>query len=148
MMKKSNWLVGIAYLLVGAACLAAALLTETKLDGVLFGLAGAGIGPGLVMIYKYFYWSAAKNRQRYQEKLENERIERHDELKEKLRDRAGRYAYVCGLMVISLSMLVFTVLDSLEAVESARLVIFYLAGLLAFQIVSGIVIFNRLLKKY
>ena len=42
------------------------------------------------MIVRYFYWSRPQNRQRYQEKRERERIEQHDERKEKLLDRAGR----------------------------------------------------------
>ena len=53
-MKKSNLVCGIVYTLAGVMFLIAALLTDTKLDSILFGLAGAGIAPGLLMIYKYF----------------------------------------------------------------------------------------------
>ena len=51
-MKKSNLMVGICYLLVGIISLLLALFTETKLDGLFFGFTGAGIVPGLMMIYK------------------------------------------------------------------------------------------------
>lgn len=147
-MKKSNLIVGILYLIAGIACLLAALFTESKLNSLLFGFSGAGIGPGLLMICKYFYWTSPKNRGRYQERLENERIELHDELKEKVRDKSGRYAYVLGLFVISISMVVFSVLGALEIIDYSRMIVLYLGGYMIFQIVAGIVIFNRIIKKY
>ena len=106
-MKKSNLITGILYVLFGVACLIVALLIETKLEGILWGFAGAGIFPGIMMICKYFYWSSPKNKERYEERLENERIEQHDELKTKIRDRAGRYTYSLGLLVVCFSILVF-----------------------------------------
>ena len=45
-MKKSNLITGILYVLFGVACLIVALLIETKLEGILWGFAGAGIFPG------------------------------------------------------------------------------------------------------
>ena len=83
-MKKSNLIAGVAYVLVGVVCLIVALLTETKLEGILWGFAGAGVLPGIMMIGKYFYWSSPKNKERYEVSLENERIEMHDELKTKV----------------------------------------------------------------
>ena len=38
----------------------------------------------------------APTEERYEERLENERIEQHDELKTKIRDRAGRYSIRTG----------------------------------------------------
>ena len=84
-MKKSNLLVGIGYIVVGAAFLLLALLFNGGTSGLFFGFAGAGIGVGIMMIARYFYWSKSENKGRYQEKLENEMIESHDELKIKLR---------------------------------------------------------------
>lgn len=43
--KKSNLIVGIAYVPAGIMCLTAALL-DTKLNSLLCGFAGAGILPG------------------------------------------------------------------------------------------------------
>ena len=103
-MKKSNLITGILYVLFGVVCLIVALLIETKLEGILWGFAGAGIFPGIMMICKYFYWSSPKNKEQYEERLENDRIEQHDELKTKIRDRAGRYAYGIGLVVICFSI--------------------------------------------
>ncbi len=147
-MKKSNLVCGIVYTLVGFVFLMMALITDTKLDSILFGLTGATIAPGLLMIYRYFYWSSPKRSQKYQEILENQRIERHDELKEKIRDKSGRYAYVFGLIITSVAILVFCILGNLELVENYRMIVLYLGGYLAVQIILGIIIFNHLLKKY
>lgn len=129
-MKKSNLITGILYVLFGVVCLIVALLIETKLEGILWGFAGAGIFPGIMMICKYFYWSSPKNKEQYEERLENDRIEQHDELKTKIRDRAGRYAYGIGLVVICFSILVFSILGALEVIDNARMIILYLSGYL------------------
>lgn len=50
-MKKSNLITGILYVLFGVVCLIVALLIETKLEGILWGFAGAGIFPGIMMIW-------------------------------------------------------------------------------------------------
>lgn len=83
-MKKSNLLTGILLTLIGIFFLLMVLFTTSKLDGLLFGLTGACIGPGILMIFKYYYWSSPKNKERYREKINAEKIEQHDELKEKL----------------------------------------------------------------
>lgn len=101
-----------------------------------------------MLICKYFYWSSPKNKERYEQRLENERIEQHDELKTKIRDRAGRYAYILGLLVISLSILVFGILGALDIIANTRIVVLYLGAYLLFQVVAGIVIFNMIIKKY
>lgn len=147
-MKKSNVIVGLLYVLFGVACLLAALLIETKLEGILWGFAGAGIMPGILMICRYFYWNSPENKKRYEERMENEQIELHDELKTMVRDKAGRYTYNLGLLIVSCSILVFGILGALEIIESARLIVLYLSGYLVVQIVAGNVIFNRIIKQY
>lgn len=147
-MKKSNLVIGILYIFVGIICLTIALFTESKLDGLFFGIAGAGIVFGVAMVFRYLYWSLPKNKEQYQQSLENENIEQHDELKEKIRDKSGRYAYVLGLITISISMLVFSALGSLKIINNSIVIILYLGGYLLFQIIAGISIFNHLLKKY
>lgn len=146
-MKKSQLIIGIIYTLLGLAILLAAIFTDTKI-GILYGIGGALTGPGLAMMGKYFYWSRPKNRQRYEERLENERIEMNDELKQKLRDRSGRYAYMLGLVTVSLSLFVIGILESLGLIGDSLPLVWYLSAYLIFQIIAGIVIFNRLLKKY
>ena len=146
-MKKTQLISGIIYTLLGLALLLTAIFTNTEI-GMLYGLGGALTGPGLVMIAKYFYWSRPQNRQRYEECLENERIEMNDELKQKLRDRSGRYAYVLGMVTVSLSIFVIGILEDLGLIGDSRPMVLYLAAYLIFQVIAGIVIFNRLLKKY
>ena len=147
-MKKRNLAVGVVYLLAGLTMLGIALLTETKLESLLFGFAGAGIVPGIAMICKYYYWSSPKHRERYAEKLEAEDIELHDERKEKLRDKSGRYAYLLGLFVVSVSVVVFSVLEKLEVLAESRMMVLYLSGYLLLQFAAGIIIYRRLAKKY
>lgn len=147
-MKKSRLIIGSLYALFGIACLSIALLTESKVEGILWGFAGAGIGPGIMMILQYFYWSSPRNSVRYEARLENERIEMHDELKTKVRNEAGRYAFVLGLLVTCISILIFAVLGALEVIDNVRIILLYLGGYLLFQEVAGIVIFNKLMKKY
>ena len=147
-MKKSDLITGILYVFFGAVCLTAALLTDTKLDGILWGFAGAGVLPGIMAICKYFYWRSPKNKERYEERMENEQIEQHDELKTKIRDKAGRYAYTLGLQVVCFSILVFSILGALEVLDHARIMVFYLAGYFLFQITAGMAIFRRLMGKY
>lgn len=147
-MKKSNLVAGIGSVVVGVVCLLIALLTETKLEGILWGITGAGIAPGVMSIFRYFHWNAPENRAHYEELLENERIEMHDELKNKVRNQAGRYAYVSGLMIICASILVFSILGALGIVENARVFVLFLFGYLIVQYILGIAIFNRLMKQY
>lgn len=147
-MKKSNLIVGCAYILVGIICLILGVMTETKLDGLLWGLTGAGIIPGGMMVYQYFYWTSPKNIERYNQRMEVERIERNDELKEKVRGKSAQYAYGIGIMVISFSMLLFTILDLLGIIQDGKIFVLYLGAYLGFQVVIGIVLFRRLMKKY
>ena len=146
-MKKSQLINGVIYTVLGLAVLLIAIFTDTEIS-ILYGIGGALTGPGIAMIARYFYWSSPKNRQRYEERLENERIEMNDELKQKLRDRSGRYAYVLGLVTVSLSIFVIGILDSLGLIGNSRPMVLYLGAYLIFQVIAEIVIFNRLLKKY
>lgn len=147
-MKKGNLLEGILFVLGGVILLCIALLTDSVLDSLLIGLAAGGICSGIVMTCKYFYWSTPKNKEQYQEKIANEKIELHDELKTKLRDKSGRYAYVLGIITINISIVIFSILGKLEIVDNSRTIVLFLGGYLIFQYVVGIVIYKHLLKKY
>ena len=147
-MKKSHLITGIVYILIGIVFLLAALFTETKVDSLLFGFAGACIGPGILMTCKYFYWSSPKNKAVYEEKMELEQIEIHDEMKNIIRCKTAMYLYIAGLFIISFLMVVFSVLDSLEILKNGNIFVFYLAGYMAFQIVGGRIIYKRIMKKY
>ena len=145
-MKKSNLAAGVIYLIIGIGCLLAALLTSTKIESLLYGFAGAGIAPGILILCKYFYWS--EHKEAYSEKLQQEQIELNDELKEKIRDKSGRYAYILGLAVIAVSIPVFVLLDQLQILQSNFVMIAFLFIYLIFQYIAGIVIFKHILKKF
>lgn len=147
-MKKVNLLEGILFILGGIILLCAALLTASVLDSILFGLGAGAMGSGIVMTCKYYYWSMPKNKERYREKIANERIELHDELKIKLRDKSGRYTYVIGLITICVSMMLFSILGKLGVIQNSRFIVLWLSGYLIFQVVTGIVIFHLMLKQY
>ena len=147
-MKKGILIEGILFVFGGAVLLCIELLTDSVLDSLLISFAAGGICSGIVMICKYFYWNSPKNKERYQEKIANEKIELHDELKSKLRDKSGRYSYTIGIMTVSASIVIFSILGQLEIINNARMIVLYLSGYLVFQIIIGIVIFRHLLKKY
>jgi len=147
-MKNSRLITGLLSVLLGIACLSGALLSETKLEGILWGFAGAGIVPGVILVCQYFYWASPQNKDRYAQRLENEQIEMHDELKTQVRDKAGRHAYVLGIFTTCLAMIVFAVLGALEVVDHTRIILLYLFGYLLLQEFAGIFFFNRLMKKY
>ncbi|NMM62019.1 hypothetical protein HBE96_04800 [Clostridium sp. P21] len=147
-MKKSNLLVGLTYLFVGIVCLIGALNFESRIGSLLAGFAGAGICGGTVILYKYYYWMKPENKPKYKEKIENDSIEIHDERKTMLRDKSGRYAYIIGLIVISASIVVFSIIGSFNKIDGSELIVLYLAGFLVFQYITGILIFNHLNRKY
>lgn len=146
-MKKSNLVTAITYIAIGLLLLAGAAGIRGRLSRVLFGFFGGFMGAGIAGVWRYFYWSAPGNRQRYEEKLDQERIELQDEMKSRLRDQSGRYAYLLGLTVLSASIVVFSVLGALNILDS-RVIILFLGGYLLFQVVAGMVIFKHLLGGY
>ncbi len=89
----------------------------------------------------------AKNKEKYQEKIEAEEIEQQDELKQKLSDKAGRYTYLIGLLIIILSIIVYSVLGALNIMNTKHILI-YLGVYLISQVFIGIIVFNYLLKNY
>nr|WP_325303897.1 hypothetical protein [uncultured Dysosmobacter sp.] len=147
-MKRSYLITGVLYVAAGVLLLAAAALTENRLGALLFGFGFAGIGPGVVMMGRYWYWTRPERQARYQERLEAERIELRDELNQKLNDRAGRYAYLAGLGVTALAIVVVSLLTVLEVIPCGRLMVLYLGGYLLLQVVLGRVFYRRLRKQY
>ena len=147
-MKKGYLIRGMVPALLGAAFIAAAVFTESPVENLLWGLGGAGLAPGLVMIVRYFYWSSPGNERRFKEMQERSDIERRDELNEKLRDKSGRIAYLAGLLILCVSEVVFTVLGKTGVIADHRIFVSYLFGLLVLQILIGMAAFHLLRKKY
>ncbi len=144
-MKKSNLIYGLIYVILAGISLYVAIIFNNKMSGIFYGMTGALGGSGVVAIIRYFYWQ--KNKQKYQEKLEIEEIEQRDELKQKLRDQSGRYTYWIGMLIIALSIIVYSVLGVLDIMDTEHIVI-YLGAYLISQVFIGVIVFNHLLKKY
>ena len=139
---------GLVYLGFGLACLAITVFFDTRVEQLLSGLSGAGIAGGLYLTLKYIYWTRPDRISEYQERLASERIELNDERKVMLRDKSGRYAYLAGLLVVSLSIIVFSILGNLGIIADPRPLVVYLGAYFWFQYIIGIVIYRQLSKRY
>lgn len=147
-MKRTNLLLGIIYVIVAILSFCAAIYFDgRKMAGIFYGFTGGFGAPGIMMIYRYFYWNRPENKQKYREKLENEAIEQGDEMKEMLRDKSGRYAYLAGLMIVAASIFIYSILGVLGVMNTEHIVI-YLACYVLLQVLIGYWIFHYLLKKY
>lgn len=147
-MKRSNFFIGAACIAAGILFGIIAVFADTKIESLLWGFAGGGFGGGISLLWKYFYWTRPSNKDRYKERLENEAINLHDERKEKFRNQSGRYAYILGLITVCISIMIFSVLDSLGIIQHTRILILYLGGYVVFQYIAGILIFRYLNKNY
>ena len=148
-MKKSMLYTGIAYVFVGLCCLTAAILTETWLEAMLWGLAGGAVSPGLVMIWKYVHWTRPENREEYARRLEEEQIEMRDERKVMLRDKSGRIAYLIMIGVYCVLMLVFSVCSMGGwFMPFSRYAVIGLGILLVFQWACGLAAFSWASKRW
>lgn len=144
-MKKSKLIYSLIYIILAGISLYVAIVFDDKMSGIFYGMTCALGGSGILTIIRYFYWQ--KNKEKYQEKLEIEKIEQQDELKQKLRDKAGNYTYQIGILTITLSIIVYSVLGVSNIMETEHIVI-YLGAYLISQVFIGIIVFNHLLKKY
>lgn len=145
-MKRSNMIYVLIYVILSGISLYIAIIFDAnKMSGVFYGLTGAlGVG-GIVSIAQYFYWK--RHNEKYEEKLEIERIEQQDELKQKLRDKSGRYAYLFGMFITALSIMAYSLLGVLDIMDTEYIVI-YLSIYLISQLFIGKIVFNHLLRKY
>lgn len=147
-MKKSQLYVGIGYILFGIVCIGIALITEFKQEGMLWGFAGAGIAPGIMMIWKYLHWSKPQNKPVYEAMLKQEKIEMQDERKMMLRDKSGAFVYRMMIFVYCFLIFLFSFISiSGDYSFSAMSIMFGLIILLFFQYILGFVVFARLNKK-
>lgn len=147
-MKKSDLYSGLGYLALGLALWLWAARIPGEAAGLLWGFGGACFGPGLMLVGKYFYWSAPKRRDEYAARLEEERIALGDELQTQLRDKSGRHAYNFGLLVLAVALPLLAALDALGIIGDSRPLVLFLAAYLLLQLVAGWVFFARLSKKY
>lgn len=147
-MKRSNFWSGLVYALLGLAFLLAGLVWETRLSSLSVGFGAGMLSSGVVQLIRYRKWTRPENQEAYRERLEAEQIDLRDERKTMLRDRSGRYAWLLGMVLCALSIVVLGVLGALEIVENARLIILFLAAYLIVQYGAGMYFYRRLEKKY
>lgn len=147
-MKKSNFIYGAIFVLIGILFIMLAVFKESRLGSIFIGLGGGFLFNGVISIFRYFYYSNDKNKEKYLKKLENERIELHDELKESLRNKSGRYAYIINLIILFISAFVFACLSMMEITISMTAFIIYLIVLIILNYVLGVYIYKKLLNKY
>ncbi len=146
-MKKSNLITGIAYVLAGILFFWASSL-DTPFQSIFAGLAGAGLAPGIAMLIKYFYWNKPENRERYADKMDQERIELHDERKEIIRGKAARYQCLLTLGILALSVFLFQILEILGAVAESRIFIIYLGLLFFLELLLSRLLYRWVERKY
>lgn len=146
-MKRSDLITGILFLTIGILFFAMACI-DTPLQSLCCGLAGAGMGPGIMMISKYVYWSNPDRKTNYANKLEAEKIEMHDERKEMLRGKTACFLHAYTLVVIGISCIIFQVLGKFMIIENSRIFIIYLGILFFSELLLSWWIFKKLEKKY
>ena len=146
-MKRSELITGILFSTMGIIFFAMACM-DTPLQSLFCGLAGAGIGPGVMMISKYVYWSHPDRKTKYTDKLEAEKIEMHDERKEMLRGKTACFLHAYTLLVTGMSCIIFQVLEKLMIIENSRVFIIYLGILFFSEILLSRWLFKQLEKKY
>lgn len=144
-MKRSTLYTGIAYIFFGIICITTAMMFEFKFESFLWGLGGAGIGPGISMVFKYMHWSKPENLDEYNEKLRAEKIERSDERKIMLRDKSGRimYSIMMGVHFV-LMMIFYYYANSGLFLPFSMFMVIGLGLILAVQFIGGVIIFNYL----
>lgn len=146
-MKKSTLYTGFAYCFVGISSMIIALTTEFRLEALLWGIAGAGIGPGVLIIGRYFYWLRPEHQAEYANRIQKENIDLKDERKIMLRDKSGRLAYIATMILQLALAFAFSILSILGYFAPfSRYACIGLGGLLILQYIFGIIAYNRLSK--
>ena len=148
-MKKSTLIWGIVAFIIGLAVLVAAInQTDNNIGGILFGMAGCGLGLGIGSILNYIYWSSSKNKKRYEELLEKKNIEVNDELNQRIKDKTGRITDTIGLAVIITLILTLTLFEALGFMTSGYMTVVILSFYLLIRFIIYIVVFNSVRKEY
>ena len=147
-MKKNTLIFGILALLIGVTALGAAFIFTGNMNGVFFGIGGAGCALGLGNIISYFYWTSDKNKKRYEELLENKSIEVNDELNSKIRDRAGRITCSVGFAAVCVTTILLEILEGLGLISGSFLTVIVLSCFLLFQIITYMIVFSSVKKNF
>lgn len=147
-MKKSTLYTGLGFVTAGAACWIFAIFFEWRIDGLLWGFGGSLLGPGTMMLWKYFHWTKPQNREIYEKMLQQEKVEIADERNVMLRDKSGRITFQITMLLYCALMLFFSFCSVMGwFMPFAKYAIFGLFALLVFEYLCLTVVFGRLSKK-
>ena len=147
-MKKNTLILGLIALVIGVTALAGAVIFQNGLSGIFYGLGGAGCALGLGNIISYLYWSSGKNKKRYDEILESKSIEVNDELNSKVRDRSGRITCSIGFAAVCVTAILLEILEGLGMISGSYLTVMILCAFLFFQMITYIIVFSSVRKKF
>jgi len=139
-MKKNMLYIGIGYTLCGIAFLLFGILgPEVSFQGLIWGLVGAGTAPGLMMIYRYFYWTRPENVEIYEARMKKEQISLKDERKVMIRARAGQITYQIMFCVLGIAVFISALLQAdgiFVMILGLLWILHYLCGLIVYRILS------------
>lgn len=138
----------IVILFAGIIFIILAFYTKETAGNYLFGFGGGLLGAGLMTLWSYAYWSRPSQEEVYTEKMLLTEIEQKDELKEKLRDKSGRYAYLLSFGLSIAGLMVLMILWAFGIQLRMDVMINMLAIYMLFQAFSGILIYRVISKKY
>lgn len=147
-MKKSSFVVGIVYVLVGIVCLVCAVRMEDGLQGVLSGIGGAGIGMGIMMVVRYLHWKKHQDEPAFREKWEQEQIEQKDELTITVRRQTAQTVYAVEMTIAAVSGLTFLVLGELGILKNGQFMGVFLCLFVLGQAALFEVVFRHKMKQY
>jgi hypothetical protein len=123
----------LAFIAVGIGFFIAVFLTSDKTMAVRYsGLGGGFIGPGIALLWQYFYWSKPEHAEEYAKRTRAARIDSRDERKNMIRGKAA--ILMLWLTMLLLITLIF-VLSLSGAPQSTLLLV---SGLMVFEIVGGV----------
>ncbi len=114
---------------------------QLKHRDLIFNLGCTFIFTGVLTIFRYLYWNTSKNKSVYAERLREESINLRDERKMMLREKSGQIVYQIMFLVLFAANIVFTILG----VDMWIILTIY--GIIAFQYVSGLLVYRYLARR-
>ncbi|BBN98036.1 hypothetical protein [Sporolactobacillus terrae] len=121
--------------------------TTAPMSGMLTGLGSALSLSAVFWMIRVLYWYSPSRKDQYENRMKTQNIDLKDERKIMLRDKSGRAAYLIGLAVLVICILVFRVLHALNIYDIGRAFFIFTGVFVVFEYLLGIIIFNIMSKK-
>ncbi len=145
---KSNLQVLIMQLPIGILFLLISILFETKLSDLFIKLGVIWFMVGIIGVIIHIYNILPKNREKYQQEIEDLEIEAKDELNTKILYDASTKTFVLGMVIWSITLVVVIILKELEINISHTAILFYIFIYLVSQVAFLMAYISYLQKKY